>query len=94
MLHAMVKDEETRSIMDSLCPSMSMEFLDVIGWMIRIIKADGPNTGEFLSELGSFYDERGITMRCYSSMFMSVHETFSLYFPSKYAEDVQFAMDK
>eukprot|EP00484_Ammonia_sp_Unknown_P018395 CAMPEP_0197038180 /NCGR_PEP_ID=MMETSP1384-20130603/15163_1 /TAXON_ID=29189 /ORGANISM="Ammonia sp." /LENGTH=410 /DNA_ID=CAMNT_0042468577 /DNA_START=24 /DNA_END=1256 /DNA_ORIENTATION=+ len=72
----------------------SMKYLDMMGWLMRNLVADGIDLYALLSKLGVVHQAMGVSLKHFDPMLQAMHETFAYYFDTKYTIEIKYAFDE
>jgi len=72
----------------------ALRYLNMFGWLIRNLVADGIDLQVSLAKLGSMHQNMGVKIEHFNPMLQAMHETFSYYFGHNYTIEVKYAFDE
>eukprot|EP01083_Nonionella_stella_P094588 265433_1 len=72
--------------------TVSLKFLDMLGYLIRSLLRDDANVYSSLRSLGELHNKMCIAPYMYEHMLVGMHEAFTYYYPHQYTEQVKLAV--
>merc|ERR1719295_260346 len=74
------------------CSALIVEMMDIMGWILRMIKRKQTNLQAMLHEMGELYAERGVGIDEYSHLLHGLHSVFAL--RAEYTTAIRLSVDE
>ena len=71
-----------------------LEMVDVMGWILRMLRAKEPTLNATLSQMGELYADRGVGIDEYGHLLHGVHDVLTVHFQSEYTAEIRYAVDE
>ena len=74
--------------------ALILEMVDVMGWILRMLRAKEPTLNATLSQMGELYADRGVGIDEYGHLLHGVHDVLTVHFQSEYTAEIRYAVDE